>query len=954
MPFDARIKQGLSNLAQRLEQLETQSQEAESAETAQPISENTMKHQTYSTAVEEMMQYIKTLSQDPLRGKQARQFLAHYSLNTRFLYIGTKENPEAILLDMVTGLLWQVPNNPQPIAVLSIANQNTQSLLLGGLSGWVIPESRELNQFAKDSGNPLREDDFLAEKYFTPNRSHWLALHNNEICLKSYAQWTPLQSLDENGYLMACNRQFQIAGLLSWLLDQPLWLSFPENDFLFGIGYMNIDDYLDIDYQRCRLPKLEHNQFTDPQQGLWEFYQSTEASNVRGRNPALDVRKESVAIDFGTSSTVVAVQKGGSAELLRIGVQDFWQEAELGDYENPTVLEFLDLEATLKEWQSQAYQPNTHWNEVRCAHEAQADLRNNTTQPQKVAAILNKIKQWALREGLQDERVTITDLKHQQDHVLAHLTLRNPVKNQPLTVSNQDPFDPVELYAYFLGLYINWRKRGIYLNYMLTFPVAYPRESKEKILASFNRGLQRSFPQSLIDAQQEFAQYSVSEVACEPLAYAASAFHHHAIEPTDDGVGYAIFDFGGGTADFAYGIYRLPTIEEEEQGIEEVLEHLSTEGDRYLGGENLLENIVYQVFLHNIDVCRSQKVVFTRPLDAEQKPGLEMSVQSSREARTNTLVLMTQMRKFWENNQKIDGSILKITLINASGENVQCELDLPYDALSEYIYQRIKQGIQLFFIGMKKAFDKQSAKKVHILLAGNASRSSTVLNFFAPLLEKTAPAKETNDEAHDETPPVAEIHQILAEVFYDNSLDKELKNSKLNQSVLAKVCHGAPELQVHTPLPPQVQQPQIPSAKTGVALGLLKLRKGSAIRIINHLMNENEEAPFAYYVGAIQKYKFKVGLAAQEEYGTWKKVGIARENAFRLVYTTSPAAYTNEMPETDPELSYIEGIQLTGDWVSIDVFVRAKNPHTVELCTAKSLDEVNLGKFSNLQDITLK
>ena len=75
---------------------------------------------------------------------------------------------------------------------------------------------------------------------------------------------------------------------------------------------------------------------------------------------------------------------------------------------------------------------------------------------------------------------------------LAPHTERNPVRGQPLTVSADDAFDPIELYAWYLGMAINWRGRGLFLKYYLSFPVKYPSEVKQRILASFRRGLQRS------------------------------------------------------------------------------------------------------------------------------------------------------------------------------------------------------------------------------------------------------------------------------------------------------------------------------------------------------------------------------------------------------------------------------------------------------------------------------
>ena len=50
--------------------------------------------------------------------------------------------------------------------------------------------------------------------------------------------------------------------------------------------------------------------------------------------------------------------------------------------------------------------------------------------------------------------------------------------------------------------------------------------------------------------QPEFREFTVEERATEPAAYAAAAMKELDIESTEEGLPYAVFDFGGGTADF--------------------------------------------------------------------------------------------------------------------------------------------------------------------------------------------------------------------------------------------------------------------------------------------------------------------------------------------------------------------------------------------------------------------
>lgn len=90
----------------------------------------------------------------------------------------------------------------------------------------------------------------------------------------------------------------------------------------------------------------------------------------RDRNPVLDIREANVAIDFGTSSTVVAIRANGKDELLRIGMQEkHFAQDDINDqqYENPTVLEFVDLQQFLKNGKAKL-PPLVDWNNIHCSH----------------------------------------------------------------------------------------------------------------------------------------------------------------------------------------------------------------------------------------------------------------------------------------------------------------------------------------------------------------------------------------------------------------------------------------------------------------------------------------------------------------------------------------------------------------------------------------------------------
>ncbi len=705
-----------------------------------------------------------------------------------------------------------------------------------------------------------------------------------------------------------------------------------------------------IDTRSARLPLLDATQFTDPNKGLWELWglnaQGLQQLGVRARNPVADLRDCNVAIDFGTSSTVVAYDDNGIHKLLRIGVTDFFEASKTAHYENPTVLEFVDFAAMLKPWRSEAYRPDVLWDDVRCSHEALHNFRNNETKPEVVASVLTKIKQWALREG-NGTRLRVTDQTHRDERELDALTLRQPVKGQPLTVSTADPFDPVELYAWFLGLTINWRGRGLFLRYYMTFPVAYPKDVKEKVLASFRRGLQRSLPASLIH-QPEFEQFTVEERASEPAAYAATALRCLGIEPTPQGVAYAVFDFGGGTTDFDFGYYRLPTeTESDDEGWETVFEHFGSGGDAFLGGENLLEHLAYRSFCHNIEVCRKNKISFTKPLDAQDFPGSELFLERTQAAATNSLMLMARLRTFWETGESSNKTgIEKIDLLGRDGKKLPCDLLIPLDALNQFLQERIEVGVRNFYAALKKAFVDQTPEQVQVLLAGNASRSKIVQGFFGLLdTPNTTPVLVDGVSART---------RRKAPILADDAQDPQSAlHRRTDEFVAGLFGQQPPQFIVHPPLAADESDVYRPTGKTGVALGLLRLCPGSPTLVINHAeRNVMGDAPFLHYLGRIRLGKFHVCLPQGAPYQQWVELGPVRERVFVLVHSQEPRALLGDMKEGDIGLQQ-KRLDLAGNTNGLRVYGRAVSPHEIDLCTAASAVAAENGQIENLRRIRL-
>ncbi len=866
---------------------------------------------------------------------------------------------EQIIYDRETGLLWEkltssgitYSNNSSTTssAKTSVNNKN-----IADLRNWQLPTKSELMNSVKSTSFPLR----AGSNYRLFSQYAW-CVANGTVDL-DYAD--PSVSSGD-AYVLALNTYLKNKSFSEVLLScaEKRWTIKPYNasnnddyknftkNVQMIVSYKNqyekstpnvalSEVWKEVDYISTRLPVIESLRFTDIEQGMWEFYAPSELQknyqkintdlSIRARNPELDIRDAKVGIDFGTSSTVVAVRANGQDRLLRIGLQeeDFKKHnLSDNDFENPTILEFLDIQQLIKAWSSEAYRPLVDWDTVHCSHEARTRFRENDSDPIIVGSIFARLKQWALRDAEQ-ARVRLTDSKKNHEYEFNPLHELNPIKGQALNINKDYPqLDPIELYAWFLGMNINWREYGIHLKYYMTFPVAYPIEVKDKILASFRRGLQRSLPESLIYSER-FNEFEVREEASEPAAFAASALNALEIEPTDQGTAYAVFDFGGGTTDFDYGIYRLPNAEEYEEGWDDVIEHFGSSGDKFLGGENLLENLAYQVFKYqkNQETCREKEISFTKPIDAHDFAGSERLIAKTQAAYTNTTLLMSKLRPLWENGAVNQNSEVeqKLTLLNRHGQRVDCAIKIPQQMLIEWLQNRIREGLKNFFIALKASFKNQHdvlPKIVHILLAGNSSRSRIVLGLLGCA---------ENDQ-----------DQVLHELFLEDMVEIFSDGEEI------------PQFTIHEPLQADENNPYTPTTKTGVALGLLRVSPGETLLVINHAQQQNNDSPFQYFVGTHRRNIFSAALKRGDAYDQWQEIGAIRSGMFPLLYTTQPQALngiqrgTNGLIEKNIEFS---GSDIQGK----KVFAKIISPDSIELGVAANLEQI--GQISHRRTVVLK
>ncbi len=456
--------------------------------------------------------------------------------------------------------------------------------------------------------------------------------------------------------------------------------------------------------------------------------------NFYARSSLKDLKRDGfVAIDFGTKSTTVSyIGEGGRYYLLSIGGD---VDAEgLEKYENPTIVEFRNKEKFLKDYNALSHRPFTKHNDMEVAHEAQKEFTN--AQGNHLYRFFSKLKQWAGTDEKQNFRDLFEDFSLES---FVHCT----------------DFNPIEIYAYYIGRCINNMHNGVFLKYFLSYPVKYEKHQAEKIRESFEKGLKKSLPRHVFDDDKTAKNFKVELRASEPSAYAISALKSYGFDKSaklDKPIYYRVFDFGGGTTDFDFGKWEKSASPK----FAYKMTHFSSGGDKYLGGENLLELLAFEAYGQNFQTLKEKDIVIAKPnYDRIDEQRFGSFMQKSREARLNLQTIASNLRPFLEN---LDAHIIeaieeneefeiegfekgsKITLFDRNGNDIpENELKIDYKELLNLLKSKIDDGVANFFAGFSKVMAENiddQCRAFHIFLGGNASKSVLVKQAFENAKEK--------------------------------------------------------------------------------------------------------------------------------------------------------------------------------------------------------------------------
>ena len=645
---------------------------------------------------------------------------------------------------------------------------------------------------------------------------------------------------------------------------------------------------LNSDHVRANLSPYPENILTDLNSGHWELYeqileppagmtQIDLPTKLPARPAALDVCEDGIcAIDFGTKSTTVVCRNNGE-HLRRIGRGDLSKAPRIEDYENPTVIELRDIKSFLKSYRERDGRPFTKWEQATVSHAARNRLLENEGR-NIFQSVFSELKQWARLANSGCYR-----MRDQKGHEVVLPSYTEIVEGD---------FDPIELYAYYLGLYINnmHHDGGIYLEYILSYPVKYPQPVRDCIQKSFERGIKKSLPPSILHDEELMQDFSVEIGASEPAAYAACALKELGkmdadMQPTKKKhICYGVFDFGGGTTDFDYGIWRLPN-EQDGGSWNYVIEHFGAGSDEDLGGENLLNLIAYQVFQDNLEEMRKNNIHFALPNGCKPFMGGELLIDDSDAAYLNRRRLSEKLRPVWEQTEEPSdegedlGSDKQSMVFFKDNETVSVSLNIDKPKLQAMLKARIKRGVNNFFVKLWDSFrGRNISDRIDILLAGNSCKSPIVKALFEERI-----AKE----------------------------EEAIKNGVKKDTAQAKDAKGVFRLHMPLGMVKNDEGSEVfdrsPTGKTGVAFGLLACYRGDHnIKVMDYNRSDNAEVPFRYYLGRRKGDNFEVTIGMDLGYGVWAPfMELEREDkTFSLYYTSEPQALLVDAPMAISQVKY--------------------------------------------------
>lgn len=596
-------------------------------------------------------------------------------------------------------------------------------------------------------------------------------------------------------------------------------------------------------------------------------------NNVVRRDPKQDIRtSEWVAIDVGARSfTVAARLERGTPELFRLCTPD--PPKRPSDYENPSDITFSNLKSALRAWRERVIQPHTRVEDVSVAFAAQR-LRAEPLDPvRRSAATLTEV---SLAREWTDENRGVKLRGYEDAESLEPLKKPAPPVIDEEGIGAHDPFDPIELYAYQIGLHVNHRMRGIANRYLVCMPTGWSAERRRSVLVGIRRGIFKSLPAGMLEFH-ELDKLIVADAGLSSICFLAQAHRVFSAIPKDGPITFGVFEAGASETGIVFGILREPSNEEKKEGFSLIIEHLDHASIPWFGAERLLHRLAYRVYVDHIADMMELKIPFELPREEAAVPGAEELLQITPVARANTFLLKEAVRPLFEGDPtyRLPTSI---KLGSIDGATREVKLALNRITLRQIVDAWFGAAIQEFQHHLGGALQRLARgsdpyEGLRIFLAGRMSMHTGLQD----MLVKSVPSN-------------VRVHRF-----------REPDRSNLSA----------------------------PTVKTATALGALSLRLD---RIGVTRRTEKRDA-FRYRVGRARHGQLLDVLDPSVEYDAWREVGNCTKPLVDVLFMR--ADYDGEVAADDPRVMRVE-CDLGPDAVGRKLFFRAVGTHRIEVSVGDS------------------
>ena len=738
--------------------------------------------------------------------------------------------------------------------------------------------------------------------------------------------------------------------------------------------------FLKCDEIRANLREYTEEVLFNPQLGHWDLFDYNESIDsdivvklprpVYARDPKDDIVTDWVGIDFGHKSTVVSYRDNECRKVIPLNVGKVQRASDLNDYENPTVMYFVNFDKFLKDYNSKEGRPDTDWNDLTVAYGALNDLKN--ADERSFESFLTDLKSWCTSHDI----VRLKPRDNQEFYEFKPF----------LEIGYDDP-NPLEYYAYFLGLYINnMHNRKIFMRYKISFPVYFEKELCKKIADSFAKGIKKSFPTSLLNNAKAMKKFKIDCSTSESVAYAITALEKFKFEPSaDEQEYYGIFDFGSIHTDFDFGVYCgiKDSEDDSDEDKDYRLIHFGANSYRNLGGEKLLKYLAFEIFKANKEklfLDDGSMIQFTLDDGRTEAEcvGFENLINNhSTYANRNMYSLMEKLRWAWEGvklgeeylEDDYNNGHIFVDLITNKGELIPAfalssfkeneDVSSYFIDLQELLRKRIDKAVELFFKSMKFAFSNASKEKryeirpledipvINIFLAGNSSKSKLFCEILKSYILDEAESPRTSSSYFN-------YDYSFREYSYEPSKDFEPPTLSSFGHCKAKKILGLDEncpfqfvifpvlgteeammLQEERGYHVDIDDKTEPTGKTGVAYGLLIDR----VDVKTVSATEDGEVGFLFYLGKSQRGKFVPVLEKGCSFGEWKKIYKVKEDIeeYSFLYTLSTDVLSGNMDCREAMIRYICIDEPEEDSL---LYIRAVNKNTIEWRVVKDEKEL--------------